>query len=167
MEQWKEIVGYPDYQVSNLGNVRSTWVKGKVKPIKIQVDGNGYYWVGIVGSLGRKKLKTSRLVALAFIPNPENLPTVDHIDRDKSNNKVENLRWASYKEQHDNRREFVYVKGEDNPSSVWTTEEVLYIKKLNRQGLGKRKIAKILGADPNRVQSAIVSWQHLNPDSES
>lgn len=50
-----------------------------------------------------KKCKVHRLIALTFLPNPENKPTVDHIDRNKENNNLSNLRWASYKEQGQNK----------------------------------------------------------------
>ena len=54
-------------------------------------------------SIGNKTYRVHQLVALAFLPNPNNLPTVDHKDRDRSNNNVSNLRWANHKTQADNR----------------------------------------------------------------
>lgn len=62
------------------------------------IDVNGYHRVKIK----RKTYKVHRLVAETFIDNPENKPTVDHIDRDKSNNNVSNLRWATSQEQREN-----------------------------------------------------------------
>lgn len=62
------------------------------------LDRNGYYRVSIRG----KRYGVHRLLAMAFIPNPQNKPTVDHIDRNPSNNSLDNLRWADHKEQADN-----------------------------------------------------------------
>ena len=161
METWKSIKGFFDYEISTKGNVRSLRF-GKIKYLKIQIDGNGYYFLFLRNKIGRKKFKIARLVAQTFIPNPDNLPTVDHIDRDKSNNSVENLRWATYKEQHDNRRFFVRAIGENVGNSVLTEVQVIEIKKLHKQGLGKRKIAKLLNILPTQAQSGIDHWKHLD-----
>lgn len=67
-------------------------------------DKNGYLVVSIKG----KKRFVHRLVAIAFVPNPENKPTVDHINRNKTDNRVQNLRWATIQEQTENR---VYPMG--------------------------------------------------------
>ena len=164
MEEWKQILHYPKYEVSNYGFVRSLRF-GKSKLLKIQVDGNGYRWVGLY-NYGCKKKKLSRLVAEAFIPNPENLRTVDHIDRDRANDYVSNLRWASDKTQYENRN-YIPHKGEKVYNSMWTKQQVLEIKKLNKQGMGKRKIAKLYNCSVTQAQSAITNWQHLNCFLES
>ena len=105
MEEWKDI-GESNYQVSTFGNVRNK--NGFVLKPKACPKPRGYvcYDVTIADSRGGKQKhhKIHQLVALAFIPNPENKPTVDHIDRNPANNRVENLRWASYSEQNYNSR---------------------------------------------------------------
>ena len=105
MEIWKDIKGYEGlYQVSNLGKVKSI-EKDIIRvrngkeiithiPEKILFqwkNSKGYLSVAIGSKQSRKLYKVHRLVAEAFIPNPDNLPQVNHIDEDKSNNKVENL----------------------------------------------------------------------------
>ena len=105
MEIWKDIEGYENkYQVSNLGNVKSleTWTGDKYirreKILKNMVYGNGYYYVCLSKNGKVKKYKVNRLVAQAFIPNPDNKPFTNHIDGDKLNNNVDNLEWCTQSE---------------------------------------------------------------------
>ena len=87
------IPDYPAYTISDCGEVRHN---GRiVKPIK---KSTGYYAVNLFNN-GKSKMKSiSRLVAMAFIPNPDNKPFVDHIDRDLANNNATNLRWVTQSE---------------------------------------------------------------------
>lgn len=97
-EVWKDIEGYEGiYQVSNLGNVKSlNYVRmGIEKVLKPKKHNKGYLQV----QLTAKKDKTftiHRLVAKAFIPNPDNLPLINHKDENKQNNRAENLEWCNY-----------------------------------------------------------------------
>lgn len=93
-EIWKDIKDYEGlYQVSNWGRVKSLWF-GKEKILQPVKHKNGYLYV----SLGRKKIiSIHRLVAEVFIPNPNNLPQINHKDEDKTNNRVENIEWCNCK----------------------------------------------------------------------
>lgn len=97
-EIWKEIEDYEgEYEVSNLGNVRSLNYRrsGEIKLLKQYTDKKGYKYVRLSKNGKGKIYKIHRLVAMAFIPNPDNLPIVNHIDECKSNNMVSNLEWCT------------------------------------------------------------------------
>lgn len=103
-EYWRRVVGYEDYlEVSNLGRVRSRagrYANGSYKPYRIRklsVDKAGYKYTGLtIRGKKQKYLLVHRLVATAFIPNPNNFPEVNHIDLDRGNCKVSNLEWCSH-----------------------------------------------------------------------
>lgn len=104
-EIWKDIVGYDSYkglyQVSNKGRVKrlcrttSHGLNLKEKILKVQKRGYGYLGVSFHDDKSEKAVYIHRLVALAFINNPHNYKTVNHIDEDKTNNAVENLEWMT------------------------------------------------------------------------
>ena len=98
-EIWKEIEGYEGkYEVSNLGNVRSLKYarSNKVKLLK-QASDHGYKRVNLFKNGKRKSHWVHRLVAIAFLPNPNNLPQVNHKDENKTNNRMDNLEWCTIK----------------------------------------------------------------------
>jgi hypothetical protein len=93
MEQWKQIEEF-DYSISTLGNVRNDM---RNKP-RAPFNNHDYMRVQIFNDGKQHKFYIHRLVAIAFIPNPNNKSDVDHIDGNKSNNNVSNLRWATHSE---------------------------------------------------------------------
>lgn len=103
-EEWKKIEGYDNYEVSNMGRVRSLnfMRTGRVKVISSSVSRLGYHQVDIFMNGVPEKKTIHRLVAEAFLENPDNLPQINHRDGDKSNNCVENLCWCnqSYNNHH-------------------------------------------------------------------
>lgn len=111
MEIWKDIDGYNGlYQVSNLGNVKSVerfrtnGKGGYIQKSRILKTGkrNGYLFVNLCKDGVVKTFKVHRLVANHFLPNPEKKPEIDHINTDSTDNRVENLRWVTHKENMNN-----------------------------------------------------------------
>lgn len=86
VETWKEIEGMPNYEISTFGRVKS-------KKRKMEKILNSKHMQVMLYDEGYKMYRIHRLVALAFIPNPDNLPDVRHIDGNPSNNMVDNLEW--------------------------------------------------------------------------
>ncbi len=89
VEEWRTIEGFENYEVSNLGRVR------RVEYIKQREDFNGYPIVNLYKGGEGKTAKVHRLVAQAFIPNPDNLSQVNHKNENKADNRVINLEWCS------------------------------------------------------------------------
>lgn len=116
MEQeiWKPVVGYEGlYQVSSLGRVKSlerlvkndkkdVFMLLKEKVLSLCSSGRQYYYVSLTKDSSSKKVYVHRLVAEAFLPNTENKPCIDHLNTNKFDNRVENLRWVTHKENANN-----------------------------------------------------------------
>lgn len=96
-EYWKPVVGYEGlYEVSNWGRVKSLKF-GKERILKLFKDTSGYLCVKLCKNTNKCQFKVHRLVAEAFLPNPDNLPCVNHKDECKTNNNVNNLEWCNSK----------------------------------------------------------------------
>lgn len=102
-EIWKDVVGYEGiYKVSNFGKVLSISYRNKeYSKIRLnQIDNYGYSVIDLFLCKKRRNVKVHRLVAIAFIPNPENKPQVNHKDGNKLNNHVFNLEWCTDSENN-------------------------------------------------------------------
>ena len=86
------IDGYENYFVSNFGNIKNSKTN---KILKQKTEKNGYKRIGLTKNRKQKYFYIHRLVGNAFLENPDNKPMIDHIDENKVNNNVKNLRWAT------------------------------------------------------------------------
>jgi len=99
IEQWKTTVGFPKYECSDKGNFRTKSTKRLLRQRTI----NGYLKITLTNSENKRIGKNAHiLIAKTWIENPENKPTVDHKNKKRNDNRVCNLRWATYKEQAQN-----------------------------------------------------------------
>lgn len=137
-EVWKDIPGYEGlYQVSNTGEVKSLNYRGsgETKLLKQSTNKKGYKRVVLCKNRKKKNHCVHRLVAIAFIPNPDNLPIVNHIDECKSNNMVSNLEWCTlvYNNTYGTRNERI------SKSSKGKTFSEEHKKKISENKKGKHR----------------------------
>ena len=108
VEIWKTVPDFPNYEVSNFGDVRSkdrisermgNDARLKGMPLKTKIVNGGYHRTTLYSGnrKAHKQFMVHRLVAMLFIPNPDNLPCVNHKDENPENNHVDNLEWCTYK----------------------------------------------------------------------
>ena len=175
-EIWKDIEGYEGlYQISNLGNVKSLHRianipnghrKVKERILK-QTENRGYRAVIISKEKTRKEFSAHRLVAFHFIPNPENKPEVNHIDGNKSNNKVENLEWVTPSEniRHSYAVGLARNDGENHPASKLTEYDVRVIKQMLKDGMRvcdiHKKFSSIISRYAIKDIKSGKSWKNI------
>lgn len=152
MEIWKDIAGYEGlYQVSNRGRVKSLPRNGTSKSEKLlnlHKDSKGSYNVSLSKNGKRKIAYVHRLVAEAFLPNPDNLPQVFHIDGNPANNDVNNLYWCTQefiREQLYWTGKLKNYKGTASKNSKLSNDDIIMIRAIYKKGdkaLGVTSLAK-------------------------
>ena len=165
-EIWKDIPNYEGrYQVSNHGRVYS--LNQRKTLMKPSISNYGYHRIGLYKNNVRTFKFIHRLVAQTFIPNPNNLPEVNHLDGVKTNNKVNNLEWStkSNNEKHAFRTGLkISCKGIKHPKSKLTEQQVLEI----RNKYMPRKYSLTMLANEYNISFQLVSliinrkiWTHI------
>lgn len=156
-EEWRAIIGYEGlYEVSSHGRVRSFHFKTGPKILRGFQD--GAYPI-VVLAAGGKKLTNAihRLVAQAFILNPDDKPEVNHKDANRKNNLSSNLEWATRIENVDHAGN-LGLNGKK-----LTAEDVIEIKGLRKTGLTYKKIAEMYGVTPPNIRFIVIGliWKHV------
>lgn len=146
----KDIAGYPNYQISADGLAFNKKTGRWLQPLNLT---KGYQGTRLYHEGKGKTFKLHRLVALAYIPNPDNLGQVNHIDGDKLNNTVSNLEWCSNQENHDHAIE----TGLWQPTYTLEDRVVNLVHQLHAQGKSTRTIAQLTGVSKSRVHTLVNS----------
>ncbi len=173
-EIWKDVVGYESfYVISNQGRVKSLSRKVKrSRPVpecilKGALSSKGYNLIGLSKNSIPKTFRVSRLVAIHFIPNPENKSAVNHIDGNKSNNFANNLEWVTTKENNAHAVKIGLMNhpfGEQCRNSKLNDKSILQIRKMFIETEpNQTKIAKIFNVDQSTINSIIKrkTWRHI------
>ena len=143
-----EITGFPNYLIYEDGRV---WSKKSNIFMKHSLGENGYYSITVCENGKEKKFLLSRLLALQFIPNPNNYLEVDHIDRNTLNNSLANLRWATASQQKLNRDGYSNT-GEKHISKIFRKDRNIYLYVIYK----KYSFRKTLRCHLYTLQDAII-----------
>ena len=175
-EIWKDVIGYEGlYQVSNLGTIKSLSRTRKnhtngIACVKERMlnpsTSNGYKCVQLRKNCSGKFIAVHRLVALMFLNNTEDKPTVNHIDGNKLNNVVSNLEWATYTENniHAIKNKLRLIIGEDHFAASFSDNEVIELRKIIDSGLyTQRSIANAYSIKESVVSKikTRATWKHI------
>jgi hypothetical protein len=174
IEEWRDVHGFLGYQASSFGRIRSKWRCGprsknpSGRVLKGRIDVSGYISICVWSVGGRKRgYFAHRMVAIAFIENPHGLPVVAHNDGSRTNNRVSNLRWATFSENSKDRLIHgtqPFMRGEKNGQSKMTDAMVIEARRLFHVcGLKKHEIYKMLDIPEECGRLAILgkSWKHI------
>lgn len=125
-----EIYGYENYIIYENGDILNVNFGTYLNP---SIDDNGYYRTGLTKNGKETKFRIHRLLAQAYIPNIENKECIDHINRDKLDNRLENLRWATKYENSQNKNIYINnTSGEKNISYYKTQDTWKFKKTINK-----------------------------------
>jgi DNA-binding NarL/FixJ family response regulator len=185
IEIWKDVVGYEEYyQVSNLGRIKrkprkiinkgsncvQTLKEREIMPYKWR---KGYFVVRLTDENKHvKRYFIHRLVAQAFIPNPENKSQVNHISGNKADNSVHNLEWVTLQENIEHACMNGLrgnVKGENNNYSKLTEKDVLEIVELLSKGCAGKEVAQLYNVSETAISYIKTgkTWSYLTNINKS
>lgn len=176
---WRDIPGEPLYQAHPDGRVRSKervittrnkWsTHTRICPSKeltLNKSNSGYLVVSLAHNKTKKQGAVHRLIAQTFIPNPENKPCVNHINGIKTDNRVENLEWVTYKENtnHAKRIKLINNEGHYNQNASLTKEQVKLIRSIfkNNSDITRRKLAMDYKVSVTVIERLIANKTYKN-----
>lgn len=171
-EIWKPIEGYKQYyHISSMGRVKALdrivygiGPRFQKKRIMRQPISMSYLQIGVTINGKQKIFKTHRLVAVHFVKNDQNKPYINHINCDKLDNQHVNLEWVTHAENVKHAIENGLIKsGEDCPSSILNSNQVLMIRKLRKSGLKLRELAEMFNIGTSNICHIVQkkTWKHL------
>lgn len=151
MEVWKTIQNYGGlYQVSNTGKVRD--LKNHIKPV--YKNNKGYECLSLYYNGKTYHPTVHRLVAKAFIPNPNNYDQINHKDCNKENNSVENLEWCNQRYNYDEgMKTFQYSKNEEHYFAKLKNSDIPIIYELYKLGFTRATVTKIFNVRPSSLEA--------------
>ena len=166
-ERWKAVPGFEGYyEASTLGRIRrlARFVDRKLGSVFFYngglLPGNhhdqcGYCVVALSAGRTRWSTRVHRVIATTFLPNPDDLPEVEHKDHNRSNNRLSNLEWIS--------RPNNVAKGERVCGAKLSAGQVEHIRGLLASGFKQRQIAVMFGIDPSAVSNIKTrrNWKHI------
>jgi hypothetical protein len=169
MEQWKDIRGFEGYyQVSSFGRIRLVRADLRNQRIGIRKgskSGRGYLSIVLRTPKGVRREYIHRLVALHYLANDKNLPTVNHINGNKLDNSVENLEWCSYADNNKHAVEYLGYQnsGEHNSMAKLSERTVLAIRKDYERGLTQAGLHKKYNLTRSHIHDLVKykKWKHL------
>lgn len=169
-EIWRAIEGFDGYQVSNFGRVKSFMHKHPriLKPIPFHLS--NYLCTQIYKGKERFYLSIHRLVAQAFIPNPENKPQVNHVDGHKLNNHFSNLEWVTVSENMLHARDTgLLASGENSVRALLTNEQIKWARSVFKpydKEFGGAALARKLGVCPKNMNLALHGKSYRQADGQ-
>lgn len=162
-EVWKDIDDFEGYyQISNFGRIRSCdrYVNSKSGSKRL-VRGNihncyvghgGYYYISLYKDNKHRLCTLHRLIAKAFLPNPNDLPCIDHINTDRKDNRIDNLKWVSYLENNKNE---ITIKHKKESMNLYRVEQLSEDKEVIAEYISTREASEKTGFLPKSIQVAI------------
>lgn len=155
--EWAPIEEAPHLRISTTGSVYSLSVKRMLIPQIVGIVGKQYYSIGVRKGRRSIHLKIHRLVAQAFLPNPENKPCVNHKDGNKLNNHVVNLEWATHSENalHAIETGLNPKRGNSNHNSKIKESELPTIREMCRNGIPQDTLAQAYGVSQSTISRIV------------
>lgn len=178
-EIWKDIKGYEGlYQISSLGRVKSYprkyysyWRKTYInynekilKPlIRSKNKNNNYFYCDLYINKKSKHYNIHRLIAIAFIPNPDNKPCINHIDGNKQNNNISNLEWCTIEENNKHAlNNGLILREEKHPMHKLNNKQVIEIRNM-KDVFSTKEISKIYNVTKDTINNILSrkNWKYL------
>lgn len=158
-EEWRDIKGYDGkYQISNTGKVKSINYRNTRTSKELSLKCNrGYFEVELCKDGNGKVFKVHRLVAIAFLPNPQNLPCVNHKDENPSNNHVDNLEWCTYlyNNTYGNARKKMSMKMRNNQYLSKHVNQYTIDGKFIKEWISIAEAGRVLQIKPFNIVSCL------------